>query len=119
MEEVVTMIANEKEGALELAVKMIAAPVWVPVYCTYVGCRKLTDALRKSRTIELSPSWMPANEVERSVYAALIIAGEPVNNRRLSELMGCSPGEASKRVARLEGAIRKTRKGREVLISLH
>jgi len=119
MEEVVTMIANEKEGALELAVKMIAAPVWVPVYCVYLGYRKASDTLRKSKTPELSPGWMPANEVERSVYAALIIAGEPVNNRRLAYLMGCSPGEGSKRVGKLEGAIRKTRKGREVLISLH
>ena len=42
-----------------------------------------------------------------------------VNNRRLAELMDCSPGEASRRVAQLEGVIRKARKGREVLISLH
>jgi len=51
-------------------------------------------------------------------YTALVLAGEPVNNRRLAELMGCSPGEASRRVAQLEGAISKARKGREVLISL-
>ena len=51
--------------------------------------------------------------------AALILAGEPVNNRRLAELMDCSPGGASRRVAQLEGVIRKARKGREVLISLH
>ena len=31
----------------------------------------------------------------------------------------CSPGEASRRVAQFEGVIRKARKGREVLISLH
>jgi hypothetical protein len=49
----------------------------------------------------------------------LVLAGEPVNNRRLAELMGCSPAEASKRVAALEGAIRKARKGREVMISLN
>ena len=53
------------------------------------------------------------------VFAALILAGEPVNNRRLAELMDCSPGEASRRVAQLEGVIRKARKGREVLISLN
>jgi len=40
-------------------------------------------------------------------------------NRRLAELMDCSPGEASRRVAQLEGVIRKARKGREVLISLN
>ena len=53
------------------------------------------------------------------VFAALILAGEPVNNRRLAELMDCSPGEASRRVAQLEGVIRKARRGREVLISLN
>jgi hypothetical protein len=49
----------------------------------------------------------------------IVIAGEPVNNRRLAELMQCSPGEASRRVTQLEGAIRRARKGREVLISLN
>ena len=53
------------------------------------------------------------------VYVALILAGEPVNNRKLAELMQCSPGEASRRVAQLEGAVRKARKGREVMISLN
>jgi len=63
--------------------------------------------------------WQPSRDIERAVYAALILAGEPVNNRRLAELMDCSPGEASRRVAQLEGVIRKARKGREVLISLN
>ena len=62
---------------------------------------------------------MPTREFECAVFAALILAGEPVNNRRLAELMDCSPGEASRRVAQLEGVIRKARKGREVLISLN
>ncbi len=79
---------------------------------------------RKPEVIEpevLTPvqTWMPRTEVERAVYAALVLAGEPVNNRRLAELMQCSPGEASRRVAQLEGAIRKARKGREVMISLN
>jgi hypothetical protein len=65
------------------------------------------------------PTWIPTRDIERAVYAALILAGEPVNNRRLAELMDCSPGECSRRVAQLEGVIRKARKGREVLISLH
>ena len=60
-----------------------------------------------------------AGSVHTTDGAALILAGEPVNNRRLAELMDCSPGEASRRVAQLEGVIRKARKGREVLISLH
>jgi hypothetical protein len=62
---------------------------------------------------------MPTREFERAVFAALILACEPINNRRLSELMDSSPGEASRRVAQLEGVIRKACKGREVLISLH
>ena len=62
---------------------------------------------------------MPQTEVERTVYAALILAGEPVNDLKLAALMGVSPGESSRRVAQLEGVIRKARKGREVLISLH
>jgi hypothetical protein len=68
----------------------------------------------------LQPVWTtPTTEIERAVYAALILAGEPVNNRRLAELMGVSAPEASKRVAQLEGVIRKARKGRQVLISLN
>jgi hypothetical protein len=80
---------------------------------------------RKAKLVEpeilapVRPTWMPTRDIERAVYAALILAGEPVNNRRLAELMDCSPGEASRRVAQLEGVIRKARRGREVLISLH
>jgi chromosome segregation and condensation protein ScpB len=71
---------------------------------------------------------MPTRDIERAVYAALILAGEPVNNRRLAELMGCSPDEASRQIAQLvqaelgsakTAAIRKARGGREVLTSLH
>ena len=120
------MIADEREGPIETAFKMLTAPVWVPIYFAYVGCRKLAEALasRKPELVEpdvLTPvqPWQPSREFERAVYAALILAGEPVNNRRLAELMDCSPGEASRRVTQLEGVIRKARKGREVLISLH
>ncbi len=121
------MIADERETPLEVAVKMITAPVWVPIYFAYVGCRKVAEA-RKAKPVPaqiLPPAtaatatWMPTRDIERAVYAALILAGEPVNNRRLAELMDCSPGEASRRVAQLEGVIRKARKGREVLISLN
>ena len=62
--------------------------------------------------------WMPRTEVERTVYAALILAGEPVNNLKLAELMGVSPSEASRRVSQLEGLVSKTRVGRQVLIEL-
>ncbi len=121
------MIANEDETPFEIAVKMITAPVWVPLYFGYVGCRKAAEAWAKRRpkpapqveVLQPVPTWQPSREFERAVYAPLILAGEPVNNRRLAELMDCSPGEASGRVAQLEGVIRKARKGREVLISLH
>jgi hypothetical protein len=61
---------------------------------------------------------MPQTEVERTVYAALILAGEPVNNLKLAALMGVSRGECSRRVAQLEGVIQKQRQGRQVLLSL-
>jgi len=121
------MIANDKETPFEIAVKMITAPIWVPIYFAGVGVMKLGKAWsrRKPMPVEpevlspVQPTWMPSKEFERAVYAALILAGEPVNNRRLAELMDCSAGEASRRVGQLEGVIRKARKGREVLISLH
>ena len=121
------MIADDRWSPLETAVAMITAPAWVPVYFAWVGCRKAAEAWsrRKAKRVELEilapvqPAWIPTRDIERAVYAALILAGEPVNNRRLAELMDCSPGEASRRVAQLEGVIRKARKGREVLISLH
>ena len=95
------MIANDKESPLEVAVKMITAPVWVPIYFAWVGCRKVVKAWprRKPKPIkqEILPpattAWMPKTESERTVYAALILAGEPVNNLKLAALMGVSPGE--------------------------
>jgi len=110
------MIAGGRDTPLETAVKMITAPVWVPLYFAGVGTVKVWKALQRRKPEQqvevLQPVFMPTTEIERAVYAALILAGEPVNNRRLAELMGCSPGEASRRVAQLEGAIRKARKGR-------
>jgi hypothetical protein len=115
------MIADNREGPIETLLKLITAPVWAPIYFGYLSCRRVAEGWSKGKPnrADLRPNWTPATEIERAVYAALIVAGEPVNNRRLAELMGCSPGEASKRVAQLEGVIRKARKGREVLISLH
>jgi hypothetical protein len=75
--------------------------------------------VKQVEVLQPVPTWMPSREFERAVYAALILAGEPINNRRSAELMDCSPGEASRRVAQLEGVIHKARKGREVLMSLH
>ncbi len=120
------MIADDRETTFEAALKLITAPVWVPIYFAYLGCRRVAEARArgKARAVErerplAQPARVPRTEGERAVYAALVLAGGPVNNRRLAELMQCSPGEACRRVAQLEGAICKARKGREVLISLH
>ena len=121
------MIADDRQTAFETAVKLITAPLWVPAYFVYLGWHKAAEAWSRRKpkpapqveVLQPVPTWQPSREFERAVYAALILAGEPVNNRRLAELMACSPGEASRRVAQLEGVIRKARKGREVLISLH
>ena len=107
-----------------MAVKVLTAPILVPIYFIGLGVWKRSAALQRRKPtveqqVEVLQPWMPTTDVERAVYAALILSGQPVNNRRLAELMDCSPGEASRRVAQLEGVIRKARKGREVLISLH
>ncbi|HEY8277732.1 MAG TPA: hypothetical protein VIG52_12220 [Methyloceanibacter sp.] len=114
------MIADDKDHPLETAVKLLTLPVWGPIYLAGVGIMKLSTALRRRKPkqeqqVEGLRPWMPSTDVE--FYAALVLSGQPVKNRRLAELMDCSPGEASRRVAQLEGVIRK--KGREVLISLH
>ena len=93
------MIADDRDGAFEIAIKLITAPVWVPIYFAGVGALKVWKALQRRKPVQvqqvevLQPVWtMPTTEIERAVYAALILAGEPVNNRRLAELMQCSPG---------------------------
>jgi hypothetical protein len=119
------MIADDKDHPIETMVKLLTLPVWGPCYLAGVGAVKVWKALQRRKPeqvqqAELLQTWMPTREFERAVFAALILAGEPINNnRRLAELMDCSPGEASRRVAQLKGVIRKARKGREVLISLH
>ena len=123
------MIANDKESPLEVAVKMITAPVWVPdlLHLRWLsqGGRGVVEAQAEVGRARAPGSgsaatWQPSREFERAVYAALILAGEAVNNLPLGGVDGLLfPGEASRRVAQLEGVIRKARKGREVLISLN
>ena len=67
------IIANGKESPVEVAVKMITAPVWVPIYFAYVGCRKAAEAWsrRKPKRVEpevLTPvqPWQPSREFERA-----------------------------------------------------
>jgi hypothetical protein len=73
----------------------------------------------KAATRTAAEMWEPATDVERAVIAALILAGKPVNNRTLADLMGVSPGEASRRVSQLEGPVKRTRNGRQVIIELN
>lgn len=122
------MIADDRWTTTETAVAIMTAPIWLPFYIVWKGCVALKQSLASQRgptpvlqhrlDHQLFSPWVPQTELERTVYAALVLAGEPVNNLKLAALMGVSPGECSRRVAQLEGVIRKSRKGREVLISL-
>ena len=73
---------------------------------------------RKKVSDENKLVWIPETEVERRVYAALILAGKPVTNGELAALMEVSKSQASKDVAALSGHVQKRRIGREVRISL-
>ncbi|MFZ0708640.1 MAG: hypothetical protein WAM53_01240 [Terrimicrobiaceae bacterium] len=101
---------------------MITVPVWVPIYFAYVGCRRLaearTDRKAKPETAELKPVWVPTTDMERAVYAALLVAGKPITNDELARLLRLSKGETSRRVAQLDGRVQKTRIGRRVQISI-
>ena len=83
-------------------------PVWLK--------KVLSD--RKTESDESKLGWIPETEVERRVYAALILAGKPVTNGELAALMRVSKSQASKDVAALSGHVQKLRIGREVRISL-
>ena len=73
---------------------------------------------RKPEVIE-APVWQPQTDMERAVYAALIVAGKPVTNDELARLMRVSKGHASKCVSALDGRVSKVRVGREVRIAMH
>lgn len=62
------------------------------------------------------PAALTPDQVE--VVKALKAAKGPVTNNELASLLGCTKGEASKRVAASGGLISKVRQGREVHISL-
>jgi len=115
------MIADDREGPIEMALKLITAPVWVPVYIIGVGAVKAWRALPRPKPKQLEVGarvWTPVSELERAVYAAMVLAGRPVSNAELARFMGVSPGEASRRVKTLDGVLCKERVGREVRISL-
>jgi len=112
-------IAGPNPATMEGSANMIAdVPYEWPEWLTRLFRRK-PKPVERVEVLQPAPTWMPSKEFKRAVYAALSLAGEPVNNRRLAELMDCSPGECPRRVAQLEGVIRKARKGREVLIGLN
>lgn len=85
------------------------------------GARK---AFRKAATMpERVPESLP-EAVERvpeatAVIAALERVARPVTNSELAQLLGCSEGESSKRVASMNGKISKVKIGRCVAISLN
>lgn len=117
------MIASDDLSGFEAVVKFVTAPLWVPVVLVGRGCRKIGKALRpKPKPLEgeiLPPVvWIPKSDVERAVFAAIVLAGGPVTNAQLAKLMRVSPSEASKRVSQLAGVVCKERRGREVLISM-
>lgn len=104
---------------------IITVPFWLPFYGLWKGYLVIAalgerKGAPQASTLLCQPpaAWTPQTDLERTVYAALVLAGEPVNNLKLAALMNVSPGESSRRVTQLEGVIRKSRKGREVLISM-
>ena len=120
------MIAGTpQDDAAEAFVKFITLPIWLPFWAVWKGCGKLRKMLAARRAPEagqqveiLQPVWTPVSDLERTVYAAMILAGRPVTNAELARFMNVSAGEASRRVKQLEGVLRKERIGREVRISL-
>ncbi len=119
------MIADDTDSPFVTAVKVLTAPVWIPLYLAGVGAVKVWKALPRRKpkqqvpeVLAPAPMWTPVTELERAVAAAMILAGRPVSNAELARFMNVSPGEASRRVKTLEGVLRKERIGREVRISL-
>ena len=79
--------------------------------------RRAVSVVATERPRETVTETIPET-VSNPVLAALEKAGRPVTNDELAELMNCSKGESSKRVAALDGVVRKSRNGRHVAISL-
>ena len=118
------MIANDRWTPMETAVAVITSPAWLPFYGLWKGCRMLGNRLVQAAKFDPQPETLvpriqtPSSDLDRRVFVAMILAGRPVTNAELARLMGCSPGEASKRVRALEGVLKKERIGREVRIAL-
>ena len=54
---------------------------------------------------------MEPEELERAVEAILFAAGEPVELKRLSQALGCEPGEVQEAVDRLADQLAFQRRG--------
>ena len=74
--------------------------------------RRKPKPVERVEVLQPAPTWMPSKEFKRAVYAALILAGEPVNNRRLAELMGSALANVHAESHSSRG--RKVRRGRSV-----
>lgn len=117
------MVADDREGVIQFALKLLLSPVWVPAYVVVAGVRKLGEALEKRKIAEEEPPkhdlWASlTSEDQRAVVAALIKIGRPAKNVELAQAMGCSPGEATKRRKSLNGALVTERIGRDLWISI-
>lgn len=113
------------KAPIEAFIKLVTAPVWVPLYFAGVGAVRVWKVLKRRKSQQQErvvlapvPMWQPVTDLERAVAAAMILAGRPISNAELARLMNVSPGESSRRVKALEGVLRKERVGREVRISL-
>ena len=58
---------------------------------------------------------MEPEELERAVEAILFAAGEPVELKRLSQALGCEPGEVQEAVDRLADQLAFQRRGIRVV----
>lgn len=84
---------------------------------TIAGKRWKTRRRKASKRVRTNVAGLPASD-EIVVREALERKGRPVSNEELADLLQCSQGEASKRVAALNGLLSKERAGKYVAIGL-
>ena len=107
------MIADDRDHPIEWAVKLVTMPIWGPVFLVGVGATKVWNAMSgrkpkpEPKVIVPQPVWTPVSDLERTVYAAMILAGRPSPMPSLLAFMNVSAGEASRRVKALEGVLHK------------
>ena len=49
------MIADDRDTTLEAALKLIVAPMWLPLYFCYLGCLKLAEVWAKRACCRRGP----------------------------------------------------------------